>query len=158
VGREVELQAIGDAFKDLKKVVVISGDAGTGKSRLAAEFSHRSQVQGFWTAAGTTWVQTLIALAESVGVSSREATEERHLKRPADVMTLGPFRRDDHRPYPTSQLFATEPHCALPQCLSGLRGQRSGVFHLHNPPLLSGIPRGLSSAKTGCLSSTWRSD
>jgi hypothetical protein len=22
---------------------------------------------------------------------------------------LAPFRRDDHRPYPTSQLFATEP-------------------------------------------------
>ena len=76
VGCEPKLQAIDDAFKSLKKVVVISGGAGTGKSRLAAEFSHRSGVPGFWTTAGGNCVQTLTALAQSIDVSAGEATDE----------------------------------------------------------------------------------
>jgi hypothetical protein len=77
VGREAELQAIGDAFKDLnKKAVVISGGAGTGKSRLAAEFSYRSRLEGFWTTAGASRAQTLTALAHSVDVPVGEATDE----------------------------------------------------------------------------------
>src|ERR671919_1424347 len=76
VGCEPELQAIDDAFKSLKRVVVISGGAGMGKSRLAAEFSHRSGVPGFWTTAGTTWIQTLTVLVKSIDVSAEETTEE----------------------------------------------------------------------------------
>jgi hypothetical protein len=76
VGREPELQAIDDAFKSLKKVVVISGGASIGKSRLAAEFFHRSQMEGFWTTAGTTWIQTLTALVKSIDVSAEETTDE----------------------------------------------------------------------------------
>src|ERR671919_2498049 len=33
----------------------------------------------------------------------------RHLKGLLDIMALASFRRDDHRPYPTNPLFATEP-------------------------------------------------
>lgn len=51
VGREADLKAIGKAFED-RRVVVISGGAGSGKSRLAAEYAHRSAMQGFWTTAG----------------------------------------------------------------------------------------------------------
>jgi AAA ATPase-like protein len=76
VGCEPKLQAIDDAFKSLKKVVVISGGAGTGKSRLAAEFSHRSGVPGFWTTAGGNCVQILTALAQSIDVPAGEATDE----------------------------------------------------------------------------------
>jgi hypothetical protein len=74
-GRKAELGALTTAFENCR-VVVISGGAGTGKSRLAAEFSYRSQMQGFWTTAGATWVQTLTALMQSVGVFAGEATDE----------------------------------------------------------------------------------
>ncbi len=52
VGREAELRDIADAFKE-HRLVVVSGGAATGKSRLAAEYTHRSQLNGFWTTAAT---------------------------------------------------------------------------------------------------------
>ena len=65
VGREADLDALA---VDFHRVVVISGGAGTGKSRLAAEHSRRAGVDGFWTTAGVNALQTLAALAPSLGV------------------------------------------------------------------------------------------
>ena len=56
VGREAELKAVGRAFED-SRAVVISGNAGSGKSRLATEYAHQAELQGFWTTAGTDGVE-----------------------------------------------------------------------------------------------------
>jgi hypothetical protein len=48
--------------------VVISGGAGAGKSRLAAEYSGRAGADGFWTTSGASAEQTLAALASSLGI------------------------------------------------------------------------------------------
>jgi hypothetical protein len=66
-GREQELATLAKAFNN-HQAVVVSGGEGTGKSRLAAEYSHQSKAEGFWTTAGTTLVQTLVALAPNLGV------------------------------------------------------------------------------------------
>lgn len=90
--------SIGKAFlgrktpmKDLKKVLkkrrvlVLSGGAGTGKSRLAAEYTHSFGARGFWTAAGDNVDRTLAALAPSLGIliegrSDEEVAGEREVK------------------------------------------------------------------------------
>jgi tetratricopeptide (TPR) repeat protein len=74
-GREAELDALTTVFENCR-VVVISGGAATGKSRLAAEYTHRSQQDGFWTTVGADLPQTLIGLAPSLGVSVEGGDED----------------------------------------------------------------------------------
>ena len=92
-GRDVELAEISEAFKD-HRVVVISGSAGAGKSRLAAEYAHASGLSGYWTDAAETTTQTLVALAPEfdVEIGSRSDDEiaddvRRHLEQ-AEASTL----------------------------------------------------------------------
>ena len=81
--------SIGKAFlgrkaqmKDLRKVLkqhqalVLSGGAGTGKSRLAAEYTNRYGARGFWTVAGQTVDRTLAALAPFLGVPVEGCSNE----------------------------------------------------------------------------------
>ena len=75
VGRVKELGKLADAFAQ-HRIVVISGGAATGKSRLAAEYTHRSQRNGFWSTAGNDLTQTLIGLAPSLGVSIEGSDED----------------------------------------------------------------------------------
>jgi hypothetical protein len=74
-GREAELDDLTTVFENCR-VVVVSGGAATGKSRLAAEYTHRSQQDGFWTTAGADLLQTLIGLAPSLGVSVEDGDED----------------------------------------------------------------------------------
>jgi hypothetical protein len=48
----------------------------------------------------------------------------RHLKGLLDILALASFRRDDHRPYPTNPLFATEPAQPLIEALAKVWGCR----------------------------------
>jgi tetratricopeptide (TPR) repeat protein len=73
-GRERELATLAEAFNH-HRVVVVSGGAGTGKSRLAAEYSHQTKGEGFWITVGTTLVQTLVALAPNLGVPLSEGKD-----------------------------------------------------------------------------------
>ena len=66
-GREDELGAIAASFAE-GRAVVISGGAGSGKSRLAAEHAHRAKVNGFWTAGGADLASTLAALAPALRI------------------------------------------------------------------------------------------
>ena len=75
VGRKKDIEAISDAF-DTHNAVVISGGAGSGKSRLAAEYTHQAKVQGFWTPAGNSVVETLVALGTTLGVRMTERSNE----------------------------------------------------------------------------------
>ena len=75
VGRNAELEMIRKAFGD-SRAVVISGGAGSGKSRLAAEYAHQSALPGFWTTAGANALQTLAALAPSLGVPVGGGSDE----------------------------------------------------------------------------------
>ena len=75
VGREVELDALASAFAN-HRGVVLSGGAGCGKSRLAAEYTYNSGDHGFWTAAGGSVTQTLVALAQSLDVSLEGRSED----------------------------------------------------------------------------------
>ena len=75
VGREDELSAITSALAD-RRAAVISGGAGSGKSRLAAEYTHRSGVDGFWTTGGTSDALTLSDLAPALGVAVEGKTDE----------------------------------------------------------------------------------
>ena len=75
VGRQKDLDTISDAF-DTQEAVVISGGAGSGKSRLAAEYTHEADMQGFWTAAGSSVVETLVGLAGALGVRLVERSDE----------------------------------------------------------------------------------
>ena len=74
VGREAELDAISDDFES-HRVLVVYGGAGTGKSRLAAEYARRAGTDGFWTSAGANFEQTLAALAPSLGVHVEERSD-----------------------------------------------------------------------------------
>ena len=67
-GRASVLDDISKAFTENNKIVVLSGGAGFGKSQLAAEYSHDPKRNGFWTAAGDTAEQTLVALAPDLRV------------------------------------------------------------------------------------------
>jgi pentatricopeptide repeat protein len=75
VGRDADLEAISEAF-ETRRAVVISGGAGSGKSRLAAEYAHKTGVPGFWTTAGSGIVETLAGLAGALGVRLAERTDE----------------------------------------------------------------------------------
>jgi hypothetical protein len=74
-GREAKLDEIADAFAG-RRIVVLSGGAGYGKSQLAAEYSHRSGLNGFWTTAGPTLEPTLAALAGDLGVDEINRSQE----------------------------------------------------------------------------------
>ena len=67
-GRQLELEALGSAFKE-GRAVILSGGAGSGKSRLASEYSHRADVKGFWTTAEVDVDSTLAGLAPALGVN-----------------------------------------------------------------------------------------
>jgi tetratricopeptide (TPR) repeat protein len=75
VGRENDLQAVSNAF-GTHDAIVISGGAGSGKSRLAAEYTHHANVQGFWSAAGSSVAETLVGLAGALGVRLVERADE----------------------------------------------------------------------------------
>ena len=75
VGRENELEAMRQAL-ERRRAVLLSGGTGTGKTRLAAEYSHRSGARGFWTSAGETVPQTVAALAPHLGVPVEGRTDE----------------------------------------------------------------------------------
>ena len=68
VGREDELRAVTSAFAD-RRAVVISGGVGSGKSRLAAEYTHRAGVDGFWTTGEATEALTLADLAPALDIA-----------------------------------------------------------------------------------------
>ncbi len=74
VGREEELKAIAKGFRK-DRAVLITGTSGMGKSRLAAEFSHRSGAPGFWTTAGATLDETLAALAPALFIRTEDRTD-----------------------------------------------------------------------------------
>ncbi|MCH7664061.1 MAG: DUF4062 domain-containing protein, partial [Chloroflexi bacterium] len=76
VGREKEMKALASDFSN-HRAAVVSGGAGTGKSRLAAEYAHECGLNGFWTDAGGTVAQTLapLALALDVEVEGRSDDE-----------------------------------------------------------------------------------
>ena len=75
VGRDKDRQVVSDAF-DTRDAVIISGGAGSGKSRLAAQYTHDAGVPGFWTAAGSSVVETLVGLAGALGVRLAERAYE----------------------------------------------------------------------------------
>ena len=75
VGREDELRAITAAFTD-RRAVVVSGGAGSGKSRLAAEYAHRAGVEGFWTTGEASETLTLADLAPALGIAVEEKSDE----------------------------------------------------------------------------------
>lgn len=77
-GRASVLDDISEAFTENNKIVVLSGGAGFGKSQLAAEYSHHPKRNGFWTAAGDTAEQTLVALAPDLRVEAGD-------RPPADI-------------------------------------------------------------------------
>lgn len=74
VGREADLEALAEDFKNHRSVVISGGD-GAGKSRLAAEYASRIEATGFWTTAGPNAEQTLSALASSLGVPMGEGRD-----------------------------------------------------------------------------------
>ncbi|MCH8297288.1 MAG: tetratricopeptide repeat protein [Chloroflexi bacterium] len=75
VGRHDDVNEVAEAMNG-SSVVAISGGAGTGKSRLAAEYTHQSGDGGFWTSAGGTAVQTLAALAPRLGIDAQGPNDE----------------------------------------------------------------------------------
>ena len=75
VGRKGHLDKIEGSFKD-HRAVVLSGGAGTGKSRLAAEYTHHTNAHGFWTSAGNNVAQTLAALARHLIVGTESRSDE----------------------------------------------------------------------------------
>jgi hypothetical protein len=75
VGRQAELDRVAKAIKE-SSLVVISGGAGTGKSRLAAEFTYLAEYGGFWTSAGGTADQSLAALAPRLGIDTTGANDK----------------------------------------------------------------------------------
>lgn len=74
VGRDEDLKALAKGFRK-DRAVTISGPTGIGKSRLAAEFAHRSGAPGFWTTAGATVDETLAALAPALFIRVESRTD-----------------------------------------------------------------------------------
>ena len=75
VGRETELKDLTEAFEG-HEATIVSGGAGTGKSRLAAEYAHQCGLDGFWSDAGATVAQTLAALAPALEVEVEASSDE----------------------------------------------------------------------------------
>ena len=73
VGRDNELETLQAAF-ERNQVVMLSGGAGFGKSRLAAEFADRSEFEPLWSTAGIDAEQTLLSLASAFGFENRESS------------------------------------------------------------------------------------
>jgi tetratricopeptide (TPR) repeat protein len=74
VGRDEQLKEIAKGFRK-DSAVMISGPSGIGKSRLAAEFAHRSGAPGFWTTAGATVEETLAALVQALFIRIENRTD-----------------------------------------------------------------------------------
>ena len=75
LGRETQMEALGEALEQ-RRAVVLSGGAGTGKSRLAAEHTHSWGTRGFWTAGGETVDRTLAALATFLPIRIEGRSDE----------------------------------------------------------------------------------
>jgi len=75
IGRDEALEALGKGIKD-RRVAIISGGAGSGKSRLATEYAHQSQTDGFWTTAGVDVAATMAALAPALGIEISNRTDD----------------------------------------------------------------------------------
>ncbi|PKB72473.1 MAG: hypothetical protein BZY87_00010 [SAR202 cluster bacterium Io17-Chloro-G6] len=75
VGRKADVDRITEAMSG-SGAVVISGGAGLGKSRLAAQYTYESESRGFWTSAGGTAVQTRAALAPRLGIDAKDLNDE----------------------------------------------------------------------------------
>ena len=75
VGRQADLDRVVDTVGE-SGVVVISGGAGTGKTRLAVEFTYESETGGFWTSAGATAEQTLTGLAPKLEINTAGMNDE----------------------------------------------------------------------------------
>lgn len=73
-GRDEELKEIAKGFRK-DRAVAIWGPVGMGKTRLAAEFAHRSGAPGFWTTAGATIDETLAALAPALYLKADGRTD-----------------------------------------------------------------------------------
>ena len=73
-GREQALGDIGQAFKN-HRAVVVSGGAGTGKTRLAAEYIHGIKKARIWTSAAPTADGTYAALAPALEVDTGDLDE-----------------------------------------------------------------------------------
>ena len=67
VGRQADIDRVAEAMNG-SGAAVISGGAGMGKSRLAAEYTDTANLQGFWSSAGNTAELTLAALAPRLGL------------------------------------------------------------------------------------------
>ncbi len=72
-GRQDQLEELDRHFEH-GKTFVISAGPGIGKSRLAAEWSVRSGMNGFWTRGGDTAVHTLASLGRELGFE--DATDD----------------------------------------------------------------------------------
>ena len=73
-GRDEELEAIAKGFRK-DRAVMISGPTGIGKSRLVAEYAHRSGAPGFWSTAGATVDETFAALAPALFIRVEDRTD-----------------------------------------------------------------------------------
>lgn len=74
-GRADDLDVIDAAFEQ-HRWVVLAGGAGTGKSQLAAEWTHRAAVDGYWTTARTDASATIAALAPLLGIDEARPEDE----------------------------------------------------------------------------------
>ncbi len=75
VGRNRELSELADLLRGYRRAVVVGG-AGSGKSRVAAEYAARSGAPGLWSTAGSTAEMTLAALASQLHIAGDAHTDE----------------------------------------------------------------------------------
>ena len=80
VGREEEMEALAGLCQ-AHRVVIVSGGAGVGKSRLVAEHTHATGAPGFWTPADHDVTLTLYGLAGHIGVNHRGQARARSSRR-----------------------------------------------------------------------------
>lgn len=74
-GRSAQLDETSAALSR-SRLTVLSGQAGAGKSRLAAEHTHQTSARGFWTQASADADGTLAALAEPLGLETDSLKRE----------------------------------------------------------------------------------
>ena len=107
VGRDRELQALDAAVSQLKQgfggAVCVSGDAGTGKSRLIAEFQARLddvrwlEGRSYPRSQDVSYFTFIDLLARAWGIADGEASESAGIKLHAGLQTLG--TRDELEPF-----------------------------------------------------------